>query len=205
MPQDHQPVSYRRRQFVDAAITVISREGVARATTRRIAEVAQLPTASLHYCFATKEDLFHAVYEAITAAGFAEVGVVIQQEVGLHQGIADITRSFAKWAQSSRDMQLATYELTMWSLRSSDSQHLARRVYRRYLDGCTQLLREVRTGEELDVDIETLARMLIGVTDGLILQWLSFDSSAEDMLTESCVKMLQSALPTMKYERGMAR
>lgn len=205
MPQDHQPVSYRRRQFVDAAITVISREGVARATTRRIAEVAQLPTASLHYCFATKEDLFHAVYEAITAAGFAEVGVVIQQEVGLHQGIADITRSFAKWAQSSRDMQLATYELTMWSLRSSDSQHLARRVYRRYLDGCTQLLREVRTGEELDVDIETLARMLIGVTDGLILQWLSFDSSAEDMLTESCVKMLQSALPTMKYERGLAR
>jgi AcrR family transcriptional regulator len=205
MPQDHQPVSYRRRQFVDAAITVISREGVARATTRRIAEVAQLPTASLHYCFATKEDLFHAVYEAITAAGFAEVGVVIQQEVGLHQGVADITRSFAKWAQGSRDMQLATYELTMWSLRSSDSQHLARRVYRRYLDGCTQLLREVRTGEELDVDIETLGRMLIGVMDGLTLQWLSFDSSAEDMLTEPYVKVLQSALPTMKYERGMAR
>jgi AcrR family transcriptional regulator len=204
MPQDHQPVSYRRRQFVDAAITVISREGVARATTRRIAEVAQLPTASLHYCFATKEDLFHAVYEAITAAGFAEVGVVIQQEVGLHQGLADITRSFAKWAQSSRDMQLATYELTMWSLRSSDSQHLARRVYRRYLDGCTQLLREVRTGEESDVDIETLARMLIGVMDGLTLQWLSFDSSAEDMLTEPYVKVLQSALPTMKYARGMA-
>lgn len=205
MPQDHQPVSYRRRQFVDAAITVISREGVAKATTRRIAEVAQLSTASLHYCFATKEDLFHAVYEAITAAGFAEVGVVVQQEVGLHQGVADITRSFAKWAQSSRDMQLATYELTTWSLRSSDSQHLARRVYRRYLDGCTQLLREVRTGEELDVDIETLARMLIGVMDGLTLQWLSFDSSAEDMLTEPYVKMLQSALPTMKYERGMAR
>lgn len=205
MPQDHQPVSYRRRQFVDAAITVISREGVARATTRRIAEVAQLPTASLHYCFATKEDLFHAVYEAITAASFAEVGVVIQQEVGLHQGVADITRSFAKWAQSSRDMQLATYELTTWSLRSSDSQHLARRVYRRYLDGCTQLLREVRTGEELDVDIETLGRMLIGVMDGLTLQWLSFDSSAEDMLTEPYVKMLQSALPTIKYERGMAR
>lgn len=205
MPQDHQPVSYRRRQFVDAAITVISREGVARATTRRIAEVAQLPTASLHYCFATKEDLFHAVYEAITAAGFAEVGVLIQQEVGLYQGVADITRSFAKWAQSSRDMQLATFELTMWSLRSSDSQHLARRVYRRYLDGCTQLLREVRTGAELDVDIETLARMLIGIMDGLTLQWLSFDSSAEDMLTEPYVKILQSALPTMKNERRMAR
>jgi hypothetical protein len=35
--------------------------------------------------------------------------------------------------------------------------------------------------------------MLIGVMDGLTLQWLSFDSSAEDMLTEPYVKMLQSA------------
>lgn len=205
MPQDHQPVSFRRRQFVDAAITVISREGVARATTRRIAEVAQLPTASLHYCFATKEDLFHAVYEAISAAGFAEVGMAIQQEVGLHQGVADITRSFAKWFQSSRDMQLATYELTMWSLRSSDSRHLARRVYRRLLDGCSQLLREVRTQEEMDVDIEALSRALIGVLDGLGLQWLSFNNSTEDMLTDKSVKMLQSALPAMKYELGLAR
>ena len=47
--------------------------------------------------------------------------------------------------------------------------------------------------------------MLIGVMDGLTLQWLSFDSSAEDMLTEPYVKMLQSALATIKYERGMAR
>ena len=203
--QDHQPISYRRRQFVEAAILVISREGVARATTRRIAEMADLPTASLHYCFATKEDLFHAVYEAITGTGFAEVGASVQQDVGLHQGVADITRSFARWFQSSRDMQLATYELTVWSLRSSDSRHLARRVYRRYLDGCTQLLREVRTEKELDFDIETLSRMLIGVLDGLMLQWLSFDDDPnEGILTEESVRMLQSALPTMKYDLPLA-
>lgn len=204
MPQDHQPVSHRRRQFVDAAIAVISQEGVARATTRRIADVAQLPTASLHYCFATKEDLFHAVYESITATGLTEVSIGVKQGVGLHQGLADITRSFARWFQSSRDMQLATYELTMWSLRSSDSQHLARRVYRRYLDGCTQLLREVRTEEELDFDIETLSRLLFGVLDGLMLQWLSLDDSPEGFLAEESVRMLQSALPTMKYEPGLA-
>ncbi|SEQ26034.1 TetR/AcrR family transcriptional regulator [Arthrobacter sp. OV608] len=203
MPQDHQPVSFRRRQFVEAAITVISREGVARATTRRIAEVAELPTASLHYCFATKEDLFHAVYEAITAARFAGVGERIQQEVGLHQGVADILRSFMKWFQSSRDMQLASYELTMWSLRSSDSQHLARRVYRRYLDNCAQLLREVRTEEELDVDIENLSGLLVGVTNGLVLQWLSFDNSEEGISTDKCVKMVQNALSTLKHEAGM--
>ncbi len=128
MPQDHQSVSYRRRQFVDAAIAVISREGVARATTRRIADVAQLPTASLHYCFATKEDLFHAVYEAITATGLAEVSGEVRQGVGLRQGLADITRSFAKWFQSSRDMQLATYELTMWRISTLPTNPVTRRI-----------------------------------------------------------------------------
>jgi AcrR family transcriptional regulator len=190
---------------VDAAILVISQEGVARATTRRIAEAAQLPTASLHYCFATKEDLFQAVYEAITATGFAEVGMEVQLEVGLHQGVADITRAFAKWIQSSRDMQLATYELTLWSLRSSDSRHLARRVYRRYIDGCAQLLREVRTPEEMDFDVETLSRMLIGALDGLILQWLSLNDAAGFMLVEQTVTMLQAALPTLRHEHGLSR
>ncbi|MGG6383460.1 TetR/AcrR family transcriptional regulator [Paenarthrobacter sp. NEAU-H11] len=204
MPQDHQPVSFRRRQFVDAAIRVISREGVARATTRRIAEVAELPTASLHYCFATKEDLFHAVYETITAASFAEVGIGIRQAVGLHQGVVDILRSFADWSRRNRDMQLAGYELTMWSLRSSDSQHLAKRVYRRYLDGCAQLLREVRTEEELDVDIEALSGILIGVMDGQVMQWLSFDNSEEGMSTDKWGKMVQNALPTLRYEPEMS-
>lgn len=203
MPQDHQPVSFRRSQFVNAAIAVISREGVARATTRRIADAAQLPTASLHYCFATKEDLFHAVYETITATGLAEVGAEVNQGVGLNQGLAEITRSFAKWFHNSRDMQLATYELLMWSLRSSDSQHLARRVYRRYLDGCTQLLREVRTPDELEFDLDTLSRLLFGVLDGLMLQWLSLDDSPAGILVEESVRMLQSALPTMKYEQGV--
>ena len=92
----------------------------------------------------------------------------------------------------------------MWSLRSSDAQHLARRVYRRYLDGCTQLLREVRTEEELDFDIETLPRLLLGVLDGLMRQWLSLDDSPEGFLAEEPVRMLQSALPTMKYEPGLA-
>lgn len=205
MAQEHQPVSYRRRQFVDAAILVISREGVARATTRRIAEVAQLPTASLHYCFTTKEDLFQAVYEAITATGFAEVGMEVQLEVGLQQGVADITRAFAKWIQSSRDMQLATYELTLWSLRSSDSRHLAKRVYRRYIDGCTQLLREVRASDEAEFDIETLSRMIIGALDGVILQWLSLDDAAFSRLIEENVKMIQMALPAMRYDHGLSR
>jgi AcrR family transcriptional regulator len=204
MPQDHQPVSFRRRQFVNAAITVISREGMAKATTRRIAEVAGLPTASLHYCFATKEDLFHEVYESVAAAGTAEVGLVLQKGIGLYQGIADITKFYMKWIKGNRAMQLATYELMFWSLRSADSQNLAREAYGRYALDCSKLLREVRTGQELDVDIDGLSRLLVGVLDGLTLQWLSSSDPDEARLTDDAVKMLQSSLAVMKFESTAA-
>jgi AcrR family transcriptional regulator len=204
MPQDHQPVSFRRKQFVNAAITVISREGMAKATTRRIAEVAGLPTASLHYCFATKEDLFHEVYEFVAAVGTAEVGLGLEQGIGLRQGIADITKFYMQWITSNRAMQLATYELMFWSLRSADSQSLAREAYGRYARDCSKLLREVRTAQELDVDIDGLSRLLVGVLDGLTLQWLSSSDPDEDRLTDDAVKMLQSSLAVMKFESTAA-
>ncbi|MGU4703665.1 TetR/AcrR family transcriptional regulator, partial [Burkholderia cepacia] len=55
----------RRQDFVDAAVEVIAAHGVAGATTRRIAQAACCPLASLHYVFRTKDDLFDAVYESL--------------------------------------------------------------------------------------------------------------------------------------------
>ncbi|MFX1686795.1 TetR family transcriptional regulator [Paraburkholderia sp. A2RI-6] len=43
----------RRQDFVDAAVDVIATHGVAGATTRRIAQAAGCPLASLHYVFHT--------------------------------------------------------------------------------------------------------------------------------------------------------
>jgi AcrR family transcriptional regulator len=195
MAQSHLPAEYRRRQFIDAAIVVISREGMAKATTRRIAEVAELPVASLHYCFATKEDLLQAVYETAAAGGFAEVGLDVSPRVGLHQGIEDITRAFAKWIRRSRDVQLAMYELAIWSLRNPASSHLASRVYRRYVDGCAQLLREVCTEQDTDVDLDTLAHLLVSAMDGFTLQWLTLDDASGARVVDGSVRMLQSMVP----------
>src|SRR3954454_19035233 len=59
----HIPMEVRRQQLVEAAMTVIAREGVDGATTRRIADEAGAPLATLHYCFQAKENLLLAVFE----------------------------------------------------------------------------------------------------------------------------------------------
>ncbi|WP_271553045.1 TetR/AcrR family transcriptional regulator [Bradyrhizobium sp. CCBAU 45394] len=52
---------------MSAAITVLSAQGFARATSVAIAEQAGLSTGALHHHFATKEDLFIAVLDDVTA------------------------------------------------------------------------------------------------------------------------------------------
>ncbi len=61
------PAAERRAELVAAAVRMIAAHGVDGATTRRIAQDANAPLATLHYCFATKEVLFAAVFEHVTA------------------------------------------------------------------------------------------------------------------------------------------
>ena len=54
-----------RRHLVAATVAVIAEHGVKGATTRRIAEAAGCPLASLHYVFHSKDELLFAVYESL--------------------------------------------------------------------------------------------------------------------------------------------
>jgi len=47
----------RREQLVEAAIKVMSKEGLERTTTRRIAEEAGVPHGGFHYAFRDKNEL----------------------------------------------------------------------------------------------------------------------------------------------------
>ena len=122
------PVTDRRRQFVDAAIQVIAREGVAKATTRRIAEAADAPAAALHYCFSSKDELFRAVFDQGPLDGRAEGSRNVVPGMGLAAGVDAIVRGYLGWIVKDRDMQQAQFELIFWALRTPSAQHLPGRV-----------------------------------------------------------------------------
>ncbi|MGW0819305.1 TetR/AcrR family transcriptional regulator [Streptomyces viridiviolaceus] len=74
------PADTRREQFIDAAVRVIARDGVVGATTRRIAEEANAPQTSLHYCFQAKENLLLAVFEHLSESLRADSEAVADKE-----------------------------------------------------------------------------------------------------------------------------
>jgi len=189
----YQSVVDRRRGLVDAAVRVISAEGVARATTRRIAEEAGVSGAIVHYAFATKDDLFQAVYESLTVSAFGEIGTHIQTGVGLEDGIERVFSGFVAWISHDENAVLALLELTAWSLRNSSSRHLASRVYRRHIDLTAGLLAEAAP-ECSRATLDTVARLINMALDGIYLQWRALNDDSLDLLTPVAVDMVLAHL-----------
>ncbi len=129
----HVPVEERRTQLVQAAVRVISRDGVAAASTRRIAEEAGASQASVHYSFRSKEELFAAVAEHsvdLTRAAIAERP--FGAGIGLRPAVAELLRMFREWAVSDPDLQIAQYELQLWALHTPAHSGLAAQCYETY-------------------------------------------------------------------------
>ena len=190
----HVPVSDRRRQFIDAAIRVIAREGVARATTRRIAEDANAPASILHYCFSSKDELFQAVFDQGPLDGRAAGSRDVVPGMGLAAGVDAIVRGYLGWIVEDRELQQAQFELIFWAMRTPTAQHLPGRVYRDYANSVVQLLDMARRPEESDVDLNALARQIIALIDGHVLQSMSMGENDLKAMVEQGSANIRDAI-----------
>jgi AcrR family transcriptional regulator len=144
---------------------------VAGATTRRIADAAQAPLATLHYCFHTKEQLFFAVFQH---ASDQLVERITATEVGsdLAKATTSLLVTTMDWFVENDAYAHAQYDLYMWALRQ-ESTHpgLATRAYGLFIDRFAEILRkDLRPDEDAEL-VEPLARLVTSILDGMALQW----------------------------------
>src|SRR5580765_570106 len=129
----------RRQGFIEAAVRIIASHGMRGATTRRIAEEAGSPLATLHYCFHTKEQLFFAVFAYLAEVTSAEVKDV---PVGLGRAARDWLVRAANWTIAHDDYARAQYELYFWALRQEGGDSdLGARIYELFFNRVEKQLR----------------------------------------------------------------
>ncbi|MBN3815526.1 TetR/AcrR family transcriptional regulator [Paraburkholderia sp. Se-20369] len=157
----------RRQDFVDAAVEVIAAHGVAGATTRRIAEAAGCPLASLHYVFHTKDDLFDAVYESLFDLLAASAPVDRDfQSFGELAGWQ--LRKIVEWLVQHPSYARAQSELIQWAERHRPDFALKTYVQTvertiAYFGKCVPQVNHDMLGP--------VARMSIILIDGLLNSW----------------------------------
>ena len=167
----------RREQLVAAAIRVMTRDGVVKATTRAIAAEAEMPLGVFHYAFRSKAELMAVVTQTIARQSKAEIdSATLSGGTDDHYQLvlAGLTAYFDH-VVSHPDEHLVTYELTTTALRDKELEEVAKQQYDYYMHENEQLLAAVAElmGVEFTEPVPVVSRYLLSVMDGLALNWLA--------------------------------
>lgn len=184
----------RRSRIIDAAIDVIASEGLARLTTRRIAERADAPLGSLHYCFRNKAELLQLIAERGSqklVASFADV----DPDEGVEATIRDSIAALWNWYQENIWLQFALTELGMDRIRKGGDPDEIYAMWGPFgHDLLTEYLeRAAKTDpQRLDVPIPEIVRFILHRFDGFTIEYAaSKDREAcqrqVDLLTKAVI------------------
>jgi AcrR family transcriptional regulator len=190
----------RREQLVAAAIRVMTRDGVVKATTRAIAAEAGMPLGVFHYAFRSKAELMAVVTQTIAKQSKAEIDAATLSGVteDLYELVSAGLRAYFDHVVSHPHEHLVTYELTTTALRDSELGDVAKRQYDYYLEENEQLLQAVGAmlGMEFTVPLPVVNRYVFSVMDGLALNWLARGGEEEarqvmDLTARTIVTMIR--------------
>lgn len=190
----HIPTEDRRRQFIEAAIRVIRRDGIARATTRKIAEEAGAPLATLHYCFGTKEELFEAVSHTFGDLGLSSATRNVRPQMGLAEAAIEILRTTTEYIAANMTAELTEFEFYAWALRSERHRDMTRRIYDKWIGGIARVLELGRRPDESGHDVQAIARMIVSCLDGYGLQDLMLHEEQLKPAAELAGRVLAAAI-----------
>ena len=161
-----------RRALVDAALQVVAEEGMAAATTRRIAERAGLPQGLVHYWFASKDELFEEVIGVVVDQLTAVASDALQQGESLGRSVrAALENAVA----DDPGRQRALYELTVHALRTPELREVARAQYERYLTSALDNMEPFSDVAAANVPggLPALGALITAAVDGIVLTWLA--------------------------------
>ncbi|MEW1699159.1 MULTISPECIES: TetR/AcrR family transcriptional regulator [unclassified Streptomyces] len=192
------PSAVRRRQLVEAAIRAMTRDGVARTTTRSICAEAGVSLSVFHYCFESKQALLEAAIGTITGNNLARVMPAVERGATLRETVRGALQTYWDHVTARPGEHMLTYDLTQYALREPGFEHLARAQYEQYVVAAGSLIEQVREARGLAprVPVESLARCLAAAIDGLTLQFLVLGderAAAEqlDLTADQLVRLIE--------------
>lgn len=169
---DRRSVEERREQLITAAIQVLANEGLGRATTRNITDRASLALGAFHYAFRSKDELLESVIERVVSATERVLRDAAEDaRRDPSRALPNMLEEFWDFLDTTSDLQLAQYELTVHALRAPALRHLAVDAQRRYTAAIRSVL-ELMPSPPVGTDADDLARYVAGTMDGLVLHRL---------------------------------
>ena len=166
----------RREALLEAVLKIVAEVGPDAVTHRRVAEVADLPLASTTYWFDSKEHLLTAALELAAERDTARLleysSAMEHSDVDPFDAVVGAIGECDDGSQPNRGSLIATFALLLEAARRPALQQIAQRWTEAYLLTLSRLLERAGSASPRDD-----AELLIGATDGLLLEQLASGTS----------------------------
>jgi DNA-binding transcriptional regulator YbjK len=168
-------VAERRVALVQAALSVINRDGVHAASTRAIVAEAGMPLASFHYAMRSRDELIREVIASVVDGERTAAVASLTPGADLRATVRAGLQSYFELVVASPSHEQAMFELFHYSLRTEELADLPRAQYENYHALAREVLQAGAelTGMRWTVPIDDVARLVVVFTDGITLAWLA--------------------------------
>lgn len=204
-------VEDRRRALLDAAFAVIARHGVEGATTRRICAQAEMPLASFHYAFTSRDELLSSLIETAVPV---DINAALEAIAPTDDALADPggrdmlltnTRAsmsvFVDMLKADPNRFMATISLITYAHNHPQLREASRRMYGSlYALAAQALARSAEiAGVKWTVPPEELAPFIIATAMSTALTQLSdaADDSVIDRIVDALIRELMTHVDTL--------
>lgn len=187
----------RRRELLEAGLRVIAREGMHGATVRAIVAEADVPLATFHYVFDSRDQMIGEAYAFVVLPEATSDALPLPCSRDLLAVVQDMLQDWVDRFEAQPQYELAVMEIMAYCKRTPSLQHLPAAVQARYVEVVSGLIDVVcsRAGITPAVPVDQLAEMVLHVTDGLTYHLLrTEDADAARRYIAAAAPMLVSAL-----------
>ncbi len=175
----------RREAIIHAALRVIQREGVHGATTRAIVAEADMPLASFHYAFRSRDEmiseLISFVVESEGRAAIATLSAGRDIRTTVRAGL----QAYFDTLTADPGHEQAMFELLHYALRTEGLGGQTKAQYLMYRRTVGDLLGAgaLAAGVTWRLPLDQVARLVVTFISGLTLAWLADRDDAAAALT----------------------
>lgn len=171
----------RKKQIVEAALTVFSREGLHKARMDDIAEEAGLSKGALYWYFNSKDRIISSLLSSIFNREFSKMEDWAAQDGSARIKLQNMTQMLVEDLLSVKPVMSVLYEFWAMSFRNKHVGKFIRESMHRYLDLIVPVVQGgIDNGEFRDLNARDVAMTFGSIIEGSILLW-SYDMNNVDI------------------------
>ncbi len=165
----------RREALIHAALRVIRREGVHAATTRAIVAEADMPLASFHYAFRSRDEMMRELISYVVENEGRAATATLSSELDIRSAVRAGLQAYFDTLTAEPSHEQAMFELLHYALRTDELHDLPAAQYETYRRTAGDVLRAgaETAGVTWRVPVDLVARLLVNFIGGLTLAWLA--------------------------------